>query len=59
MKKLLLFMLIAILLSGCGEKQVSPEVQARRESREAAKKERDESRESAKESREAANKARE
>ena len=38
MKKLLLFMLIAILLGRCGEKQVSHEVQARRESREAAKK---------------------
>ena len=59
MKKLLLFMLIAILLGGCSEKQVSPEVQARRESREAAKKERDESMSAAKESREAANKARE
>ena len=59
MKKLLLFMLIAILLGGCGEKQVSPEVQARRESREAAKKERDESMSAAKESREAANKVRE
>ena len=59
MKKLLLFMLIAISLVGCGEKQVSPEVQARRESREAAKKERDESMSAAKESREAANKARE
>ena len=31
-------MLIAILLGRCGEKQVSHEVQARRESREAAKK---------------------
>ena len=52
-------MLIAISLVGCGEKQVSPQVQARRESREAAKKERDESMSAAKESREAANKARE
>ena len=59
MRKLLLLSLVAILLVGCGEKQVSPEVQARRESREAAKKERDESMLAAKESREAANKARE
>lgn len=59
MRKLLLLSLVAILLVGCGEKQVSPEVQARRESREAAKKERDESMSAAKESREAANKARE
>ena len=58
MKKILLFMLIALLLGGCAEKQVSPEVQARRESREVAKKERDESMSAAKESREAANKAR-
>lgn len=59
MKRIVLLFVIAILLGGCGEKQVSPEVQARRESREATKKERDESREAAKESRESAQKARE
>lgn len=59
MKRIVLLFAIAILLVGCGEKQVSPEVQARRESREAAKKERDESREAAKESRESLQKARE
>ena len=59
MKRIVLLFVIAILLVGCGEKQVSPEVQARRESREAAKKERAESMSVAKESREAASKARE
>ncbi len=59
MKRIVLLFTVAILLVGCGEKQVSPEVQARRESREAAKKERDESMSVAKESREAANKSRE
>ena len=59
MKRIVLLFTVAILLVGCGEKQVSPEVQARRESREAAKKERAESMSVAKESREAASKARE
>lgn len=59
MKRALVFLFITLLLVGCGEKQISPEVQARRESREVAKKERDESMSVAKESREAANKARE
>ena len=59
MKKLLFVTLIAVLLVGCGGKQVSPEVQARRESREAAKKERNESMSAAKESRESVQKARE
>ena len=59
MKRIVLLFVIAILLVGCGEKQVSPEVQARRESRVVAKKERAESMSVAKESREAASKARE
>lgn len=33
LKRIVLLFVIAILLVGCGEKQVSPEVQARRESR--------------------------
>lgn len=59
MRKLLFVALIAVLLGGCVEKQVSPEVQARRESREAAKKERDESRKAEIGSRESVQKARE
>lgn len=59
MRKLVFSFLFVLLLVGCSEKQVSPEVQARKESRAAAKKERDESREAAKDSREANKKARE
>ena len=55
MRKLVLTFLLVLSLAGCSEKSVSPEVQARRESCEAAKKERDESMSAAKESREAAN----
>ena len=59
MKRIVLLIIVTILLVGCGEKQVIPEVQARSESREAAKKKRDESMSAAKESRESAQKARE
>lgn len=53
MRKLVLSFLLVLSLVGCSEKQVSTEVQARKESRAAAKKERDESREAAGDSREA------
>lgn len=59
MRKLVFYFLFVLLLVGCSEKQVSPEVQARRESREIVKKEREESMSAAKESREANKKARE
>lgn len=59
MKRVLLLILVSIIFVGCGKSQVRSEIEAKRESREMARKEREESRAAAKESREAKLKARE
>lgn len=41
MKRVLLLILVSIIFVGCGKSQVSPEIEAKRESREMARKERE------------------